>query len=169
METKKFYYWLDSLRAIAALLVLLVHSRSVMFTLYVDLEPSSQNIFTQLFYAIANLGGFAVCMFYILSGFLVGGKTIERISKSTIKPKRFFLDRLFRIGVPLTGALALIVIVNLITDTDISIIQLIGQYTGLQGIVFKDYGEFFGPCLMKYGFTQYFFRFYALWAGGIKR
>ena len=79
-------------------------------------------------------------MFYILSGFLVGGKTIERGIHGNISARKFFLDRLFRICIPLTGALALIAIVNLIIDKDCDWIQLIGQYTGLQGVLFVDYG-----------------------------
>lgn len=142
-ENKTFYYWLDPIRAVAALLVLLVHARSVMFPLYVDLQASSQGFFTQIFYLFCSLGGFAVSLFFLLSGFLVGGQTLERINNHSVTPKRFFLDRLFRIGVPLTGALIVIVIVNAIIGEDIEIIQLIGQYTGLQGVLFKDYGGVF--------------------------
>lgn len=139
----KFYFWLDPIRAVAALLVLFVHARSVMFCLYKDLIPTSQNIFSMLFFTICSLGGFAVGTFYILSGFLVGGKTIEKARSGNASPLKFCLDRLFRIGVPLTGALILIVIVNYFLNIPIEPIQLFGQYTGLQGVIFKDYGGVF--------------------------
>ncbi len=140
---KQFYYWLDPIRAIAALLVLLVHARSVMFVTYDNLIPESQTLFTQIFYFICSLGGFAVCLFYILSGFLVGGSTIHKIRENNVDPRRFFLNRLFRIGVPLTGALCLIAVTNGLIGQNTSIVQLLGQYTGLQGLVFRDYGGVF--------------------------
>ena len=143
MNNRIFYYWLDPLRALSAILVLICHARSVMFNTYSNLDASSQNVFTQILYLICSQGGFAVCMFYILSGFLVGGKTIERGIHGNISARKFFLDRLFRICIPLTGALALIAIVNLIIDKDCDWIQLIGQYTGLQGVLFVDYGGVF--------------------------
>lgn len=89
MVEKKRFYWLDPIRALCALLVLLVHARSVMFTLYVDLVPSSQNVFTQIFYIICSLGGFAVAMFFILSGFLVGGRSIEKAAHGRLTIRRF--------------------------------------------------------------------------------
>lgn len=138
-----FYYWLDPIRAVSALLVLFVHARSVIFVLYKDLEPSSQTIFTQLFYFICSLGSFSVCMFYILSGFLVGGKTIDKIRLGNVCAKQFFLNRVFRIGVPLTGALILISIVNFILDIKVGWGELMGQYLGLQGIFFSDAGGVF--------------------------
>lgn len=145
MQVKKHYYWLDPLRALCAFLVLFVHARSTMFALYVDLTPSSQNIFTQVFYAICSLGGFAVAVFFILSGFLIGGRSIEKAAKGQLTIRRFVLDRVFRIGVPLTGALLLICCVNYIIGgaDNIEWGQLLGQYTGLQGVVFKDYGGVF--------------------------
>ena len=140
---RTFYYWLDPIRALAATLVLLVHVRSVMFETYGNLDASSQNIFTVIFFAICGLGGFAVCLFYILSGFLVGGKSIEKAMQGILTPRRFFLDRLFRIGVPLSGALVLICIVNGIIGQGVDWVQLFGQYLGLQGVLTQDYGGVF--------------------------
>lgn len=143
VEKKRFYYWLDPIRAIAAILVLLVHARSVMFVLYDNLGTEYHNIFVQLFYFICSQGYNAVCMFFILSGFLVGGRTIEKVQKGKESAYRFFLNRLFRIGVPLTGALLLIAVTNWALNLDVSLKQLLGQYTGLQGVLFEDYGGVF--------------------------
>lgn len=143
MQHKEFYYWLDPLRALSALFVLFVHVRTVLFEQYDNLVPMSQNVFTQLFFMLCGLGGFSVCMFYILSGFLVGGRTITQIIDGRASAKRFLFNRLFRLGVPLTGALCLIVIVNLILGEKTDFIQLLGQYTGLQGVIFRDYGGVF--------------------------
>lgn len=138
-----FYYWLDPIRALAAILVLLVHTRSVLFVTYENLVPDSQNTWTAVFYALCSLGAFSVCLFYILSGFLVGGKTIDRALKGPISPQRFFSDRLFRIGVPLTGALVLICVVNIVIGLGIEWDQLFAQYLGLQCILTADYGGVF--------------------------
>lgn len=110
MRNKEFYYWLDPLRAVSALFVLFVHVRTVLFEQYDNLLLESQNVFTQLFFLLCGLGGFSVCMFYILSGFLVGGSTITQIMDGRVSAKRFLFNRLFRLGVPLTGALCLIAV-----------------------------------------------------------
>lgn len=139
---KTYYYWLDPIRALAALLVLFVHARSIMFDYYINLEPPSQNIFTQIFYFICSQGNISVVTFFILSGFLVGGINLERLVQKTITPKSFILNRIFRIGVPLTGAIALIILVDLLIDNPISIILILGQYLGLQFLV-GDFGGVF--------------------------
>lgn len=140
---KAFYYWLDPIRFLAAVLVLLVHARGVMFVYYADLVPTSHNFIVQLFYLLGSLGGVSVGVFFILSGFLLGGQTLIGMRAGKISLKKFVLDRIFRIGVPLTGALVLIVAVNYIIDKPINVIQLLGQYTGLQGVLFWDYGGVF--------------------------
>lgn len=143
MQPKKFYYWLDPLRALSALLVLFVHVRCIIYPLFDELNSDSQNFFTILFFSLCSLGGFAVCMFYILSGFLVGGRTIEKTRDNRFSAKQFIIDRIFRICVPLTGALILIVIVNYSLGLGVNYIELFGQYTGLQCVLFNDYGGVF--------------------------
>lgn len=142
-KSKRFYYWLDPLRALSAILVLFVHARCVTFTTYGELESSSQNIFTTVFFLICGLGGFSVCMFYILSGFLVGGQTIDKIANNTISVKKYALTRFFRISVPLFGAIILIYLTNSILGLSNNIVEIIGQFAGLQCIVVEDYGGVF--------------------------
>lgn len=141
-SSKIYYYWLDPIRALAALLVLFVHARGIMFDLYVNLEQQSHNLFTQIFYFICSQGHISVAVFFILSGFLVGGKNLERLRKNTISPKSFIVNRIFRIGIPLTGAIAIIIIVDLFLGNPLSLTAILGQYLGLQFIV-GDFGGVF--------------------------
>lgn len=129
------YYWLDTIRAFAAILVLLVHVRGEMFEYYVNLLPSSQNLLTILFYFICGNGLFGVILFFILSGFLVGGINIQRFKTGQLSLRKFLFDRIFRIGVPLTGAILLIILTNTLLGLHVNWGQLAGQYVGLQFIV----------------------------------
>lgn len=143
MTEKEHFYWLDTFRAVAALLVMLCHARCVVFGYYSELAPESQGLLAQLFFFICTQGVTSVAIFFLLSGFLVGGKTVERIQSGNINSRQYALDRLFRIGVPLFGAIILIVITNLIVGEANEPLQLLGQFTGLQGVLVKDAGGVF--------------------------
>ncbi len=82
-------------------------------------------------------------MFYILSGFLIGGRTIQGISNNKVSPGRFAVNRIFRIGIPLFGAVMLTLCVNLVLNIHNNPIDIIGQFFGLQGILVSDYGGVF--------------------------
>ncbi len=106
-----------------------------MFEYYVNLLPSSQNPLTALFYFISGNGQFGVILFFILSGFLVGGINIQRFKTGQLSLKKFLFDRIFRIGVPLTGAILLIILTNSLLNLPVNWGQLAGQYIGFQFIV----------------------------------
>lgn len=134
---KKYYYWLDPIRAFAACLVLLVHSRAAVFVIYPELNNESKNILSALFYFICNQGHLAVVLFFILSGFLVGGGTIKKLSNSAsypISPINFGINRFFRIIPALFFAVLFAYIINCVIGKDQNVITLIGNLFGLQGI-----------------------------------
>jgi peptidoglycan/LPS O-acetylase OafA/YrhL len=143
MDKKPHFYHLDTLRAMAALLVMLCHARCVTLGYYPELVPESQGALVQLFYLVCSQGAWAVATFFVLSGFLVGGKTVERIQRGQISARKYALDRMFRIGVPLFGATVLIVVTNLIVGDPIEPWQLLGQFAGLQGVLVGDAGGVF--------------------------
>lgn len=62
---------LNFLRWIAAFLVVVGHLRSLMFPEYSKLVNPS--IFQKIFYFITGLGHEGVIIFFVISGFLVGG------------------------------------------------------------------------------------------------
>ncbi len=142
MEKARFY-WLDLIRFVAALLVVLVHVRSDFFLTYSLLPATSQNVVTKVFYYLNSFGTEAVIVFFVLSGFLVGGKTVERILTGKASLGRYVLDRSVRILVPLVAALLLIVAVDYIVGKDTQWWQLVGNLFSLQGILVYDAGGVF--------------------------
>ncbi|WP_179374539.1 acyltransferase family protein [Winogradskyella wichelsiae] len=126
--------WLDLIRFIAAFIVLTVHVRGYLFVEYGSLPIEEKNIFITLFYFITRLGKESVIVFFVLSGFLVGGKSIERLIKGTFNSKVYLLDRIIRLYIPLIPALILTFICGLITHFKFSFLELIGNIFSLQGV-----------------------------------
>jgi peptidoglycan/LPS O-acetylase OafA/YrhL len=57
-----------------------------------------------IFFAATRLGGEAVLLFFVLSGFLVGGRIIRRAKSRTFSLKDYSVDRCSRILLPLIPA-----------------------------------------------------------------
>lgn len=110
--------WIDALRFMAAFLVLLCHSRNDFFVKYDQLDGNEQGIAAFVFYTITRLGPEAVWMFFIISGFLVGGIGLERIQRGTFRLKDYAVNRTVRIALPLIGAIVFYGIVTLFTDAE---------------------------------------------------
>lgn len=94
---------LNLMRWIAAFMVVIGHLRSLIFINYDAVE--SKHIFTQVFYFMTSLGHEAVIVFFVLSGFLVGGKLWREISSGTFLWKRYLIKRMTRLYVVLVPAL----------------------------------------------------------------
>ena len=74
-------------------------------------------------------------LFFVLSGFLVGGKVLERTVNNSFDLKAYTLDRVSRIYIPLIPALIFTAVVNcLICGRPFSVLSLLGNLFGLQGI-----------------------------------
>lgn len=140
---KRHYYWLDLIRFISALLVVMVHVRCEFFMTYSKLNVDSQNYFTQVFYFLNSFGSQAVLIFFILSGFLVGGLNIEKALQCKFYIKDFIIDRSVRILLPLLGSLIIVFIIDLISNEYHSIGELFGNLLGLQGVIVNDAGGVF--------------------------
>ena len=134
-------YWLDVIRFLAAFAVLTCHFRGAFFVDYGLLPESQQNLLTFAFFSITRLGHEAVMIFFVLSGFLVGGKALERIRNNEFSTINYTIDRMVRIQLPLFSALLFAFIINLIIGTDLRIPQLIGNFFSLQGIFCRPYIE----------------------------
>ncbi len=140
---KQHFHWLDLIRFFAALCVVLVHVRGQVWETYSLLNPESQNIITTLFYALFSLGFIGVLVFFVLSGFLVGGITLKRTFKNNISFKKYVLDRSVRIGLPLIGSIILIIFVDLFLGNNSDYPTLVGNLFALQGIFVDDAGGVF--------------------------
>ena len=130
----KQFVWLDWLRFSAAFIVLLTHARGVAFVEYGALSANDQNPLTMLWFAMTRLGHEAVIVFFVLSGFLVGGKLAERVAAGSFAWRDYIVDRTSRVMVPLVPAIVLSVFVGFLVGERYSILQIIGNLLSLQGI-----------------------------------
>ena len=79
----------------AALAVLIAHTRGMMFAVY---PPGGQaGLLQQGFYFVTGLGHEAVIVFFVVSGFLVGGLTLQRTLETGFAPATYFAHRISRI------------------------------------------------------------------------
>ena len=132
-------YWLDWLRFTAALMVVAVHSRGGTWVEWGRLVETSQTKLTAVFFAVTRAGTEWVLVFFVLSGFLVGGKVIERLGDGTFSLRNYIIDRFSRIWVPLVPALIWSAIVGLWLGKPVSWHDLGGNLLGLQGGMFPNF------------------------------
>lgn len=118
----------------AAFIVVLAHARHLVFTKYSELEASSQGPLTAIFYVITKLGNEAVLVFFVLSGFLVGGKGIERLKQNRFDIKQYSIDRFTRIIVPLVPAICLTAAMDYYLFGVVNGLHVAGNLFSLQGV-----------------------------------
>jgi peptidoglycan/LPS O-acetylase OafA/YrhL len=97
--------FIDLSRWVAAMLVLIMHLRGVYFVDYSEL--SSRSLINKIFYFITGFGSQAVVIFFVISGYLVGGKTYEQIKSKNFSPGNYFISRFSRIYIVLFPALVI--------------------------------------------------------------
>lgn len=137
-SAKQHFYWLDALRFIAAFMVLLSHARNVFFPAFSDLPAGQQNILSMAFTMFCRMGHEAVIIFFVLSGFLVGGRGWERIQNGTMHIGSYSIDRFSRIYPPLLTAIIFYFVTScVIPGTPFSWEIAIGNLFNLQGICCK--------------------------------
>lgn len=95
---------LNALRALAAVLVAVGHLRALLFVDYADASPSLAN---KVFYAVTGLGHPAVVVFFVLSGYWVGGAVLRSTDRGTFRWSGYLNSRLTRLWLVLLPALAL--------------------------------------------------------------
>jgi peptidoglycan/LPS O-acetylase OafA/YrhL len=126
--------WLDWLRFLAAFEVVLTHARTVGFVEYAKLDPGSQTVAVAIWTALSRLGHESVLIFFVLSGFLVGGRALELARSKQFSAGKYFVDRLVRIQIPLMGAIALTVIVFWSNPDAADAREILGNFFSLQGV-----------------------------------
>lgn len=95
--------WLDLARGLSALAVCAGHLRGALFADYGSLQHPG--VFTQIFYFATGLGHQAVIVFFVLSGYFVGGSVLQR--GAGFRFSSYALTRLTRLWVVLIPALFL--------------------------------------------------------------
>jgi peptidoglycan/LPS O-acetylase OafA/YrhL len=95
---------LNLVRSIAALLVVLGHVRLFFFLDYAD---APHNLVSAAAYSVTSLGGAAVIVFFVLSGYFVGGSVLKGMRRGTFSWATYASKRLTRLWLVLLPALAL--------------------------------------------------------------
>jgi len=96
---------LDLVRGLSALLVMLGHIRGFIFLHFGDLR--SAGFLTKSFYFATSLGHQAVMVFFVLSGYFVGGSILSALSKDRFTWRGYATARLTRLWMVLVPALVL--------------------------------------------------------------
>jgi peptidoglycan/LPS O-acetylase OafA/YrhL len=105
LKTKKTYWQLDLVRGLAALAVVAGHLRAFMFLDFG--QTADLGSVWRVFYFVTGLGHQAVIVFFVLSGFLVGGHVIAETQSGTWSWETYLFRRLTRLWVVLLPALFL--------------------------------------------------------------
>ena len=134
-------YWLDWLRFSAALMVVAIHARGGNWVEWGRLAEASKTKLFAVFYALTRGGSEWVLVFFVLSGFLVGGKVIERLRAGTFSLRDYIIDRFSRIWVPLVPALIWSAVVACWVEKPVSWVGLGGNLLGLQVVCFRCFAE----------------------------
>jgi len=103
---------LDVMRGAAALAVCLAHVRGSSFVEFGALPVTSQTGPVAAFYGLTRLGHEAVMVFFVLSGFLVGGQVLRRARSGTFVLRDYAIERSTRIFTPLVPACLLTVLLQ---------------------------------------------------------
>lgn len=111
MANDKRNITMDFIRGISAVLVCCGHLRAVMFVDFVSLE--SDSVIDRFFYFSTSLGHEAVMVFFVLSGFFVGGSIISK--KLKFKFDSYLIARLSRLWTVLIPALIFTLLLDMIT------------------------------------------------------
>lgn len=134
-------YWLDWMRFSASLLVVAGHARGGLWVDWGRLAIESKTVFVAIFFAISRAGAESVLVFFVLSGFLVGGKVIERLANNTFDIRVYVIDRFTRIWIPLIPALIFSAVVAYQVGKPVSWLDFFGNLAGLQGTLVKSFAE----------------------------
>lgn len=119
---------------LSCVFVLMCHGRGYFLPEYGALPDAEKNIISFLFYTATRGGEAAVTFFFLLSGFLVGGKGIERILSKTFDWKSYTIDRGARILPPLFCSITFCAIASIYLGSKPDWGYYIGNLLSLQGI-----------------------------------
>lgn len=126
---------MDWLRFLAAFMVVIGHTRFQHFAFYDGMEIPGKGAWSQALFLIPRFANEAVMVFFVLSGFLVGGRCIERVLKHNFDPRGYMIDRATRIWLPLVPTVLATWLVTWIRGETILWTEGIGNLLSLQGFL----------------------------------
>ena len=140
---------LNLVRGFAALLVTISHLRGGSFESFNLLEISSQNSINFVLFFFTRLGHEAVIIFFVLSGYLVGGAILSEWAKGNPDWTKYLVNRITRMWTVLLPALVIGALFDFITlslnpatpgATNFSFASFIGNVFFLQTITVPTFG-----------------------------
>jgi peptidoglycan/LPS O-acetylase OafA/YrhL len=99
----------NALRSIAALAVVLSHLRTLTF---MDYDEIPHTVANHVFYGATALGHQAVVVFFVLSGYWVGGSTLRQFACGRFAWRDYAVARLVRLWIVLVPALVLTAVLD---------------------------------------------------------
>ena len=127
---------LDLARGLAALTVFLSHLRGYSFVEYGALHELDRSPVVAVVFGLTRLGHEAVLIFFVLSGYFVGGAILRRTMAGTFDLNEYSIDRVTRIVWPLAPAVLLTFALSFVTSDKIpSVSVVIGNMVGLNGVL----------------------------------
>lgn len=97
----------DMARWIAAAMVMVGHLRNPLLLGYGDLPEDGRPLWVKGLYFVTGYHAEAVLVFFVLSGFLVGGLSMARASRGTFDPQGYAIDRVSRLFIAFVPAVLL--------------------------------------------------------------
>jgi peptidoglycan/LPS O-acetylase OafA/YrhL len=155
--------YLDLIRGISAILVVMEHLSSRLFVGYGNVE--NHNVFVKILYLLNILGGPSVIIFFVLSGLFISRSVLKGISENKWSWKQYLMNRLSRLYVVLIPALILTFILDSISvsyfgyegykTTSENLMSFIGNLFYLQNITVGVYGSNAPLWSLNYEFWYY--------------
>lgn len=137
------------LRGLAAFIVATAHLRAAMYPAV--REVSAPPVWFQGLAFVSGFAHQAVLVFFVISGWLVGGSLLNRISESNVV-LNYAIDRVTRLWTVLIPTFLLTLLIalaigaaspkdiNFSADNPYSIASFVGNLVGLQSFLFPDFG-----------------------------
>lgn len=119
---------------------MLSHARGFFFVDYGSLIVPDRTPLVAILFALTRLGEESVLVFFVISGFLVGGRSADKMINGQFRLEEYAIDRFVRIMLPLAAALALTGMVHFSITRSYDVGGLFGSLLSLQGIWFSPYG-----------------------------
>lgn len=123
------------MRALAAFAVLLQHAHASTWATWSSLPEASRTPSAKSLYMLQRFGYDAVVVFFVISGYLVGGKLLERAAAQRFEMSSYAIDRITRVYVPYVPALCLTLGVSGFLGEPLGLRTLAGNLFQLQGIL----------------------------------
>ena len=125
--------YLDLIRGISAILVVMEHLSSRLFVGYGDVR--NPTLYVKFLYLLNELGGPAVIIFFVLSGLFISRSVLKAVYENKWSWHKYLINRLARLCVVLIPALILTFVLDIIAVTYFGYEGYANAYTNLQDFI----------------------------------